>query len=142
MATQRNPAKKAPARKAPARKKAVARPAARKKAPVRKPEVLTLKDRAQKGVNIYLGLWGVGYDLGQENLEYARENKLRMNELERRGERLRKQLRKNLDKFEARELDQMFDGVQGQLDRLQKRLEELARDMKDRVKPKKVARAA
>ena len=142
MATQRNVANKAPAKKAPAKRKTAARPEARKKAPVRKPEEITLKDRARKGVNIYLGLWGVGYDLVQENLEYARDNKLRMKELEKRGEKLRKQLRKNLDKFELRELDQMFDGVQGQLDKLQKRLDELARDMKARVKPEKTARAA
>ena len=136
MATQ-----KKVARKAPAKKKATARtkPAPARKAPVRKPEELTLKDRAQKGVNVYLGMWGFGYDLVQENLEYARNNRLHVKELEKRGERLRKQLRKNLDKFEIRELDQVFDGVQGQLDKLQNKLDELEKDLKSRIKPVKKA---
>lgn len=134
MATQRNVAKKAPAKK-----KAAARPAAAKKAPARKPEVVTLRDRAEIGVNVYLGLWGFGYDLLQENLEYARDHKLRVKELEKRGEKLRKQLRKNLDKFELRELNQVFDGVQEQLDKLQKKLDELEKDWRSRIKPAKKA---
>jgi hypothetical protein len=135
MATQ-----KRPVRKAPAKGKAKAKAAPRKKAPVREPVELTLRQRAQQGVNVYLGLWGVGYDLLQENLEFARKgNKLRMKQLEKRGLTVRKQLRRNLDKFEVREMDQMFDGVREPLDKLQKRLEELAKG----VKPKeKVARAA
>jgi hypothetical protein len=158
MATQKKaPARKAPAKKAPAAKKAAAgakkkapasakkkAPAgAKKKAPASKAADLTLKDRAQKGVNVYLGLWGVGYDLVQENLEYARkDNKLNMTELEKRGEKLRKQLRKNMGKFEAREFDQMFDGAQEQFDKLQKKLDELAKDIKVRRKPKSKAGTA
>ena len=141
MATQKSTARKAPARKAPAKKKTAARGKAKttRKSPVTKPVDLTLKDRAQRGVNVYLGLWGAGYDLMQENLEYARNNKLRMKELEKRGEKLRKEFRKNLDKFELKELDQMFDGIQGQLDKLQKKLDDLGKDMKARVKPAKKA---
>ena len=105
-------------------------------APARKPADLTLREKAQQGVNVYLGIWGLGYDLMQENLEYARkDNKLRMKELEKRGEKLRKQLRKNMDKFEAREFDQMFNAVQEQFDKLQKKLDELAKDIKARRKP-------
>lgn len=136
MATQKKVARKAPAKKKTA---ARARPTAAKKAPARKPEELTLRDRAQKGVNVYLGVWGFGYDLMQENLEYARNHKLQVKELEKRGERLRKQLRKNLDKFEIRELDQVFDGVQGQLDKLQKKLDELEKDWRSRIRPVKKA---
>ena len=144
MATQKKAvARKAPVKKAPAKKKAAARPKVNKPAPAKKPVELTLKERAQKGVNVYLGIWGLGYDLVQENLEYARkDNKLRMKELEKRGEKLRKQLRKNMDKFEAREFDQMFDAVQEQFDKLQKRLDELAKDMKARRKPGGGAKAA
>jgi hypothetical protein len=132
MATQKNVAKKAPAKKKTTTR---SKSAPRKKAPARKAEEFTLRDRAQKGVNIYLGLWGAGYDLLQENLEFARSNKLRTKELEKRGEKLRKELRKNLDKFELRELDQVFDGVQGQLDKLQKKLDELEKDLRSRIKP-------
>ena len=132
MATQKRAVKKAPAKgKATAR----AKPAPKRKAAPRKPVELTLRERAQKGVNVYLGIWGVGYDLLQENLEFARkDNKLRMKQLEKRGVTVRKQLRKNLDKFEVRELDQMFDGVHGQLDKLQKRLDELAKGVKPKAK--------
>ena len=145
MATQpkKAKAKKAPVKKAPVKKKAAAKPKASKKAPARKSADLSLRDRAQKGVDIYLGVWGVGYDLVQENLEYARkDNKLRMDELEKRGEKLRKQLRKNMDKFEAREFDQMFEAVQEQFDKLQKKLDELAKDMKAKAKPKRGTKAA
>lgn len=145
MAVQKKAAvRKAPARKAPAAKKAAARakPKVNKQAPVKKPVELSFKDRAQKGVNVYLGMLGVGYDLVQENVEYVRNNKLRMKELEKRGVKLRKELRKNMDKFEARELDQVFDAVQEQLDRLQKKLEGLAKDMKGERKPARGARAA
>jgi hypothetical protein len=137
MATQKKAVKKAPARKKAAVK---AKAAPKKKAPAKKPAELTLRDRAQKGVNVYLGLWGVGYDLLQENLEFARkDDKLRMRQLEKRGVTLRKQLRKNLDKFESRELDQLFDGVQEQLDKLQSKLEELAKGIKPKSKAGKAA---
>ena len=137
MATQKKVVKKAPVkRKATAK----AKPAPKRKAAVRKPEELTFRERAQKGVNVYLGIWGFGYDLLQENLEFARkDNRLRMKQLEKRGVTVRKQLRKNLDKLEVRELDQMFDGVQEQLEKLQKRLDELTRGVKPR---EKVAKAA
>jgi hypothetical protein len=137
--------RKAPARKAPARKKvaAKAKPKMVKKAPVRKEVEPTLKNRAEKVVNIYLGLLGVGYDLVQENLDYARkDNKLRIKELEKRGMKLRKELRKNMDNFEMREFDKVVEDVQGQFDKLQDKLDDVAKDMRGKRKPAKVAKAA
>ena len=107
MATQKKVVKKAPVKKKVAAK---AKPAPKRKAPV-KPVELTFRDRAEKGFNVYLGLWGFGYDLLQENLEFARkDNRLRMKQLEKRGVTVRKELRKNLDKLEKR-LDELTRGV-------------------------------
>ena len=151
------PAKKVPARKSPAASKAAAKPKVAQKGPVRKDVErtardvertvkdvqLTVKDRAEKALNVYMGLLGVGYDLVQENLEYARkDNKLRMKQLEKRGAKLRQELRKNMSKFEAREFDQMFESVQEQFDKLQKKMDEFAKDIKARRKPAAKAKAA
>ncbi len=129
MATQ----KKATVRKAAARKPAP-------KAAVRKSEEFSLKDSAERAVNIYLGVIGMGYDRVQENLDSARkENEKRMKDLEKRGAKLRKELGKNIDKLEAPEFDELVEDVKGQFSKLQDQLEDAVENMRDKLTPAKAA---
>jgi predicted nuclease with TOPRIM domain len=134
MATQ----KKATVKKAPVRKVA-----ARKLAPktaVRKSEEFSLKNSAERVVNIYLGVIGTGYDRVQENLDSARkENEKRMKDLEKRGAKLRKELGKNIDKLEAPEFDELVEDVKGQFSKLQDQLEDAVENMRDKLTPAKAA---
>jgi hypothetical protein len=100
MATQKKAAAKKPAaKKAPARKTT-----ARKAAP-KKSEDFTIRDSAEKVVNIYLGVIAKGIDTVQDNIESARkENEKRMKDLEKRGAKFRKELSKRVEGFEVSEL--------------------------------------
>jgi hypothetical protein len=127
--------KKATAKKAPV-KKVAARKAAPKKAPAKKAPEFSLKNTAEKAVNIYLGVIGMGYDRVQENMENARkENEKRMKKFESRGAKLRKEMRTNIDKIEAPE----FDDVKEQFNKLQDQLEDAVENMKEKLTPAKAA---
>ncbi len=126
-------AKKAPAKKAPA-KKAAPKTAAKKAAE------FSLKDSAEKAVNIYLGVIGLGYDRVQENLDSARkDNDKRMKNLEKRGAKLRKELRTNINKIEAPEFDEVVDDVKEQFSKLQDQLEDAVENVKEKLTPAKAA---
>jgi hypothetical protein len=134
MATQ----KKATVKKAPVRKVAARKPAL--KTAVRKSEEFSLKDSAERAVNIYLGVIGMGYDRVQENMDSARkENEKRMKDLEKRGAKLRKELGKNIDKLEAPEFDELVEDVKGQFSKLQDQLEDAVENMRDKLTPAKAA---
>ena len=143
MATAKKaPAKKATAKKAPvkktAAKKAAPKAAARKAAP--KAPVFSIKNTAEKAVNVYLGVIGAGYDRIQENMEAARkENEKRMKKLETRGAKLRKELRSNVKKIEAPEFDSVVGDVKGQISKLQGQLEDVVENVKEKLTPAKAA---
>ncbi len=127
-------ATKAPAKKAPAKK------AAPKKTAAKKAPEFSLKDSAEKAVNIYLGVIGLGYDRVQENLDGARkDNEKRMKNLEKRGAKLRKELRTNIDKMEAPEFDEVVDDVKEQFSKLQDQLEDAVENVKEKLTPAKAA---
>jgi hypothetical protein len=124
--------KKAPVRKVAARKAT--------KAPVGKNNEFSLKESAEKAVNIYLGVIGVGYDRVQENLDSARkDNEKRLKDLEKRGAKLRKELGKNIDKLEAPEFDEIVEDVKGQFSKLQDQLEDVVENMREKLTPAKAA---
>jgi hypothetical protein len=133
MATPKNATvKKAPVRKVAARKAT--------KAPVSKNAEFSLKESAEKAVNIYLGVIGMGYDRVQENLDSARkDNEKRMKDLEKRGAKLRKELGKNIDKLEAPEFDEIVEDVKGQFSKLQDQLEDVVENMREKLTPAKAA---
>ena len=124
--------KKAPVRKVAARKAT--------KAPVSKNDESSLKESAEKAVNIYLGVIGMGYDRVQESLDSARkDNEKRMKDLEKRGAKLRKELGKNIDKLEAPEFDEIVEDVKGQFSKLQDQLEDVVENMREKLTPAKAA---
>lgn len=137
-------AKKAPAkRKAPA-KKAAAKKTAPKKVAAKKVEEFNLKASAEKAVNVYLGLVGKGLDLVEENIESARKDSdKRVKDLEKRGAKLRKELSKRVDSYEAPEFDFDFDNIvedaKSQFNKVQDRVEEAVEDMKEKLTPAKAA---
>jgi len=133
MATPKNATvKKAPVSKVAARKAT--------KAAVSKNDEFSLKESAEKAVNIYLGVIGMGYDRVQENLDSARkDNEKRMKDLEKRGARLRKELGKNIDKLEAPEFDEIVEDVKGQFSKLQDQLEDVVENMREKLTPAKAA---
>ena len=133
MATPKNATvKKAPVKKVAARKAT--------KAPVSKNGEFSLKESAEKAVNIYLGVIGMGYDRVQENLDSARkDNEKRMKDLEKRGAKLRKELGKNIDKLEAPEFDEIVEDVKGQFSKLQDQLEDVVENMREKLTPAKAA---
>jgi hypothetical protein len=134
MATQ----KKATAKKAPVRKTAARKAAP--KATVRKDTEFSLKESAEKVVNIYLGVIGMGYDRVQENLESSRkDNEKRLKDLEKRGAKLRKELSKNIDKLEAPEFDELVEDVKGQFSKLQDQLEDVVENVREKLTPAKAA---
>ena len=131
-------AKKAPVKKTAARK-AAPKAAARKAAP-KKAAAFSLKNTAEKAVNVYLGVIGAGYDRIQENMEVARkENEKRMKKLESRGAKLRKELRSNVSKIETPEFDTVVEDVKGQISKLQDQLEDVVENVKEKLTPAKAA---
>jgi hypothetical protein len=130
--------KKATAKKAPVRKTAARKAAP--KATVRKATEFSLKNSAEKAVNIYLGVIGMGYDRVQENLESTRkDNEKRLKDLEKRGAKLRKELSKNIDKLEAPEFDELVEDVKGQFSKLQDQLEDVVENVREKLTPAKAA---
>lgn len=138
MATAKSaPAKKAPAKKAAARKAA---PKSAPKASAKKSAEFSLKNTAEKAVNIYLGVIGLGYDRVQENLESARkDNEKRMKDLEKRGAKLRKQVTRRIDNIETPEFEEVVDDVKEQFSKLQDQLEDAVENVKDKLTPAKAA---
>ena len=120
-------------------KKAAARKAAPKTTAKNAPE-FSLKDSAEKAVNIYLGVIGMGFDRVQENLDSARkDNEKRMKKFESRGAKLRKELRTNIDKIERPEFDEVVDDVKEQFSKLQDQLEDVVENVKEKLTPAKAA---
>lgn len=132
MATQQ----KATARKAPA-KKAPARKAAARKATPKKSADFSVKQSAEKAVNIYLGVIGKGIDTIQENMESTRkENDKRMKDLEKRGAKFRKELSKRFDKFEVSDV---VDDTKAQFEKIQDQVEEAVDNVKEKLSSSKAA---
>ena len=122
-------------KKAAPKTKATAR-----KAPAKKAPEFSLKNSAEKAVNIYLGVIGMGYDRVQENMDSVRkDNEKRMKDLEKRGAKLRKELRTNIDRLEAPEFDEVVDDVKEQFNKLQDQLEDVVENMKEKLTPAKAA---
>jgi Mg2+ and Co2+ transporter CorA len=132
MATQaKATTKKASARKAPAKKTA-----ARKAAP-KKSADFSVKQSAEKVVNIYLGVIGKGIDSIQENIESSRkQNDKRMKDLEKRGAKLRKELSKRIDKFEVSDV---VDDTKAQFEKIQDQVEEAVDNVKEKLSSSKAA---
>lgn len=121
-------------------KKATAKKAPARKAPVSKSNEFSLKESAERAVNIYLGVIGMGYDRVQENLESTRkDNEKRLKDLEKRGAKLRKELSKNIDKLEAPEFDELVEDVKGQFSKLQDQLEDVVENVREKLTPAKAA---
>ena len=116
-------AKKAPTKNAPA-----------KKAAAKKSQEFSLRDSADKAVNIYLGVIGAGIDSVQENIESARkENEKRMKEFEKRGAKLRKELTKRIDDIEVPEFDDVVEDAKAQFSKIQDQVEEVVETVKDKL---------
>ena len=132
MATQQ----KATARKAPA-KKAPAKKAAARKATPKKSADFSVKQSAEKAVNIYLGVIGKGIDTIQENMESTRkENDKRMKDLEKRGAKFRKELSKRFDKLEVSDV---VDDTKAQFEKIQDQVEEAVDNVKEKLSSSKAA---
>ena len=126
-------AKKAPAKKAPTKKAAP-------KASAAKSEEFSLKDSAEKALNIYLGVIGKGYDRVQENLDGARkDNEKLIKDLEKRGAKLRKELSKRVDDIEVPEFDTVVEDVKEQFSKLQDQVEDVVENVKEKLTPAKAA---
>ena len=132
MATQaKATAKKAPAKKAPTKKTA-----ARKTAP-KKSADFSVKQSAEKVVNIYLGVIGKGIDTIQDNIESSRkENDKRMKDLEKRGAKLRKELNKRFDKFDVSDV---VEDTKAQFEKIQGQVEEAVDNVKEKLNTSKAA---
>ena len=132
MATQQKAtARKAPAKKAPARKTAA------RKATPKKSADFSVKQSAEKAVNIYLGVIGKGIDTIQENMESTRkENYKRMKDLEKRGAKFRKELSKRFDKFEVSDV---VDDTKAQFEKIQDQVEEAVDNVKEKLSSSKAA---
>jgi Mg2+ and Co2+ transporter CorA len=132
-------AKKAPAKKAPA-SKAAGKKAAPKKAAARKTNEFSVKDTADRVLNIYLGVIGTGVDAVQENIESRRkQNDKRVKELEKRGAKLRSQLNKRMDKIEVPAIDEVVDDVKEQFSKIQDQVEDVVENVKEKLTPAKAA---
>jgi hypothetical protein len=119
MATTKKVAPKKVAPKKAAPKKVAAKKATAKKATAKKAPEFSIKQSAEKAVNVYFGVIGQGIDLVKENLETARkENGKRVTKLEKRGAKLRTEMTKRIDKVELPEFDAkaQFNKVQGQVE--------------------------
>jgi hypothetical protein len=139
MATtpKKAPAKKAPAKKAPARKTTAKRAAPAKSAA--SSSVSSLKQSAEKALNVYLGVIGKGYDLAKDNLESVRkENEKRVKDFEKRGVALRKELTKRWDKLDiTEEFEGAVEDAKEQIGKLQDKFEDAVESAKDAVESAK-----
>lgn len=117
-------AKRTTTKTAAASKKTAPKKTAKRAAPEQ-----TVKQRAEKAVNIYLGVIGHGIDVLQENLETSRkENKKRIKDLEKRGDKLRNQLRKRFDKLTSRDF---VKESKVQLEKVQDQMEDAVESVKE-----------
>jgi predicted nuclease with TOPRIM domain len=133
MANTTTAKKKTTARKAPARK-TTARKSAPRKAPAAKKAEVSVKQTAEKALNVYLGIIGKSIDAIQENLDNARkENDKRVKELEKRGAKLRKELTKRFEKIETPDFDEVVDDAKGQFNKLQDQIEDAVDSVKERI---------
>jgi len=132
MATQQ----KATAKKAPARKAPVKKTTARKAAP-KKSADSSVKQSAEKVVNIYLGVISKSIDSIQESVETRRKaNDKRMKDLEKRGAKLRKELNKRFDKFEVSDV---VEDTKAQFEKIQGQVEEAVDNVKEKLNTSKAA---
>ena len=119
--TRKTAAKKAPAKKA----------AARKAAP-KKAQEFSVRDSAEKMVNIYLGVIGKSIDTIQDSMDTARkDNEKRLKEWEERGAKLRKELGKRLERFESSDV---VEDAKEQLNKVQDQIEDAVDSVKDKLK--------
>ena len=126
MATQKSTTTKTAARKKPGPKKGAKRAAA--------PEN-SMKQRAEKAVNIYLGVIGHGIDMLQENLESSRkqgEKRIK----EKRGSKLRTQLNERFDKLASRDFAKES---KAQLEKVQEQVEDAVESVKETFSTSKAA---
>lgn len=133
------PAKKAPAKKAAAKRAPVKKTAA-KKTSAAKGNVSSLKQSADKAINVYLGLIGKTVDAVQENMQTVRkDNEKRVKDLEKRGAKLRKELNKRFDNIEVPEFDEVVDDAKAQFDKISDQIEDVVENAKDKLSTKKAA---
>ena len=127
MATQKKAtAKKAPAKAAPAKKVAA-----------KKTTEFSIKDSAEKAINVYLGVIGKGLDTVQENIVSARkDNEKRIKELEKRGAKLRTELTNRFEKIEMPEFDNVVEDVKEQINKIQDQVEDAVESVKEKLTSK------
>ena len=136
MATE----EKTPVKKATATKAATKTTATRKAAPKQAEEKLSLRESAEKAINVYLGLIGKGLDTVQKNFASARkENDKRVKDLEKRGAKLRKDLEKRTGSFEVPELKEVFEDSRAQFGKFQDRVENAVENVWEKLSSKKAA---
>ncbi len=132
MATEKKaPAKRAPAKKAPA-----------KKTTAKQGSVASLKNTADKAINIYLGVIGKSADKLQANIEQARkDNEKRVKDLEKRGAKLRAELTSRFEKIELPEVDEVIEDAKEQLTKVQGKVQNRVEEVVENVKGKLTAEA-
>ncbi len=117
-------------------KKAPAAKAAPKKVAAKKTSEFSIKESAEKAVNIYLGVIGQGLDTIQENIEARRkDNDKRVKDLEKRGIKLRKELNKRIDDIEVPAFDSVVEDVKEQFSKIQDQVEEAVENAKEKLTP-------
>lgn len=133
MATQA----KATAKKAPARRKAPAKKAAARKTAPKKKANSSIKQSAEKVVNIYLGVIGKSIDTIQENVKFSRkDNEKRVKDLEKRGAKLRKEMSKRFDKLETSDV---VEDTKAQFEKVQDKVEDAVDNVKEKFSTSKAA---
>ncbi|MCY4428303.1 MAG: hypothetical protein OXC05_14925 [Halieaceae bacterium] len=136
MATE----EKTPVKKAATTRTATKSTASSKTAPKKTEEKLSLRESAEKAVNVYLGLIGKGLDVVQENFASARkDNVKRLKDLEKRGAKLRKDIEKRTGSFEVPELKEVFEDPRAQFSKFQDRVENAVENARDKLSSKKAA---
>ena len=104
-------------------KRTAAKPVVRRKA-APKSQKETIKDSADKAVNIYLGLIGKGLDIVQENIESARKDGgKQVSLLEKRGVKLRKSLTKRIKGIDLPDTDRLARDAKKQINKAQSQVE-------------------
>jgi hypothetical protein len=129
-------AKKAPAKRAPAKK------APAKKTTAKQGSVASLKNTADKAINIYLGVIGKSADKLQANIEQARkDNEKRVKDLEKRGAKLRAELTSRFEKIELPEVDEVIEDAKEQFTKVQGKVQDRVEEVVENVKGKLTAEA-
>ena len=126
----------ATAKKAPAKKTAAKKTTTRKTA-ASKSQEFSLRDSAERMVNIYLGVIGTGVDSIQENIESARkDSEKRIKSFEKRGVSLRNQLTKRIDEIE---MPDVVEDAREQFSKVQEQVEEAVESVKDKLSSARAA---